>query len=94
MACVGEVPPIPAAPSPRFASPEGRWEARCDNVYEGLVPTPLRFQHSVARSRPGEGRLMDNALLALYGWFSLALYVILAVTPLSSSAVEIGRAHV
>ena len=33
---------------------------------------------------------MDNALLALYGWFSLALYVILAVTPLSSSAVAMS----
>ena len=30
---------------------------------------------------------MDNALLALYGWFSLVLYVIFAVAPLSSSAV-------
>ena len=33
---------------------------------------------------------MDNALLALYGWFSLALYVIFAVTPLSSSAVAMA----
>ena len=33
---------------------------------------------------------MDNALLALYGWFSLVLYVILAVTPLSSSAVAMA----
>ena len=30
---------------------------------------------------------MDNALLALYGWFSLVLYVIFAVAPRSSSAV-------
>ena len=33
---------------------------------------------------------MDNALLALYGWFSLALYVIFAVAPLSSSAVAMA----
>ena len=33
---------------------------------------------------------MDNALLALYGWFSLALFVIVAVTPLSSSAVAMA----
>ena len=33
---------------------------------------------------------MDNALLALYGWFSLALFVIVAVAPLSSSAVAMA----
>ena len=33
---------------------------------------------------------MDNALLALYGWFSLVLFVIVAVTPLSSSAVTMA----
>ena len=33
---------------------------------------------------------MDNALLALYGWFSLVLYVIVAVTPRSSSAVAMA----
>ena len=33
---------------------------------------------------------MDNALLALYGWFSLVLYVIFAVAPLSSSAVAMA----
>ena len=33
---------------------------------------------------------MDNALLALYGWFTLALFVIVAVAPLSSSAVAMA----
>ena len=33
---------------------------------------------------------MDNALLALYGWFSLVLYVIFAVAPRSSSAVAMA----
>ena len=33
---------------------------------------------------------MDNALLALYGWFSLALYVIFAIAPRSSSAVAMA----
>ena len=33
---------------------------------------------------------MDNVLFALYGWFSLALFVIVAVTPLSSSAVAMA----
>ena len=33
---------------------------------------------------------MDNALLALYGWFTLALFVIFSVTPLSSSAVAMA----
>ena len=33
---------------------------------------------------------MDNALLALYVWFTLALFVIVAVAPLSSSAVAMA----
>ena len=33
---------------------------------------------------------MDNVLFALYGWFSLALFVIVAVAPLSSSAVAMA----
>ena len=33
---------------------------------------------------------MDNALLALYGWFSLVLYVIFAIAPRSSSAVAMA----
>ena len=37
---------------------------------------------------------MDNALLALYGWFSLALFVIVAVAPLSSSAVYVTPQYV
>ena len=82
---------LPRTPVPTIRLPgRGRREARCDNVYEGLVLTPLRFRHSVARSRPGEGRLIDNALLALYGWFSLALFVIFAVAPRSSSAVAMA----
>ena len=37
---------------------------------------------------------MDNALLALYGWFSLVLYVIFAVAPRSSSAVYVTPPYV